>query len=632
MNSRNREVDWEMNKKNPKGTLKRLVSYVLKGNEFKLAVVVICVLLSAMGSVSISLALKILIDDYIIPLIGQTSPDFKAFYSAISILCAVFAVSVISSFTYNRIMVYVAQGTLKKVKDDMFAKMQSLPISYFDKNSDGSIMSLYTTDSDALRQMIEQSTPQVMLSVVTIIATFVTMLVLSPILTVLAVGVVITLLLTSKNIAAKSAKYFMQQQQNIANLTGFIQERLSGQKVVKIFNHEEKSIEEFEKLNEELFQTAKNASSYASIIAPIVSNIGNIFFVLTAIVGSSLAINSIGGVTIGIVAAYMQFAKNFTQPFMMITQQLNSINTALAGASRIFDLLDEKSEADEGYVTLVNVEEDKEFGIIPVPYKTGQWAWKHPHSDGRVTYDRLTGDVVIENMSFGYEKDKPVLKNISLYAKPGQKIAFVGATGAGKTTITNLINRFYDIDEGKIRYDGINLMKIKKESLRRSLGIVLQDTHLFTGTIMENIRYGRLDATDEDVINAAKLAQADGFINMLPKGYDTMLNNAGDELSQGQKQLLSIARAAISDPPVLILDEATSSIDTRTEAIVQKGMDNLMKGRTVFVIAHRLSTIRNSDAIMVLENGNIIERGSHDELLAQKGAYYQLYTGNVELE
>lgn len=621
-----------MNKKTSSGTLKRLIAYVLKGNELKLAVVVICVLLSAMGTVSISLAIKVLIDGYITPLIGQSSPDFTEFYRAITILGIIFATSVIASFTYNRIMVYVGQSTLKKIKDEMFGKMQSLPISYFDKQTDGSIMALYTTDSDALRQMIEQSTPQVMLSIVTIAATFISMLILSPILTVLAVFVVMALLFVTKNIAGKSAKYFVLQQQNIASLTGFIQERLSGQKVVKIFNHEEKSIDEFEKLNEELFQSAKNASSYASIVAPVVSNIGNIFFVLTAIVGSSLAINSVGGVTIGIVAAYMQFAKNFTQPFMQITQQLNSINTALAGASRIFELLDEKSEDDEGYVTLVNVEEDEEFGIIPVPYKTGKWVWKHPHSDGTVTYDPLTGDVVIEDMTFGYVKDKPVLKNIDLYAKPGQKIAFVGATGAGKTTITNLINRFYDINDGKIRYDGINLMKIKKESLRRSLGIVLQDTHLFTGTIMENIRYGRLDATDEDVINAAKLAQADGFINMLPKGYDTMLNNAGDELSQGQKQLLSIARAAISDPPVLILDEATSSIDTRTEAIVQKGMDNLMKGRTVFVIAHRLSTIRNSDAIMVLENGRIIERGSHDELLSQKGAYYQLYTGNVELE
>ena len=621
-----------MNKKTSSGTLKRLIAYVLKGNELKLAVVVICVLLSAMGTVSISLAIKVLIDGYITPLIGRSSPDFTEFYRAITILGIVFATSVIASFTYNRIMVYVGQSTLKKIKDEMFGKMQSLPISYIDKQTDGSIMALYTTDSDALRQMIEQSTPQVILSIVTIAATFISMLILSPILTVLAVLVLIALLFTTKNIAGKSAKYFVLQQQNIASLTGFIQERLSGQKVVKIFNHEQKTIDEFEKLNEELFQSAKNASSYAIIVAPVVSNIGNIFFVLTAIVGSSLAINSVGGVTIGIVAAYMQFAKNFTQPFMQITQQLNSINTALAGASRIFELLDEKSEDDEGYVTLVNVEEDEEFGIIPVPYKTGKWAWKHPHSDGTVTYDPLTGDVVIEDMTFGYVKDKPVLKNIDLYAKPGQKIAFVGATGAGKTTITNLINRFYDINEGKIRYDGINLMKIKKESLRRSLGIVLQDTHLFTGTIMENIRYGRLDATDEDVINAAKLAQADGFINMLPKGYDTMLNNAGDELSQGQKQLLSIARAAISDPPVLILDEATSSIDTRTEAIVQKGMDNLMKGRTVFVIAHRLSTIRNSDAIMVLENGRIIERGSHDELLSQKGAYYQLYTGNVELE
>ena len=421
-----------MNNKTSSGTLKRLIAYVLRGNELKLAVVVICVLLSAMGTVSISLALKVLIDGYITPLIGQSSPDFTEFYRAITILGIVFATSVIASFTYNRIMVYVGQSTLKKIKDEMFGKMQSLPISYFDKQTDGSIMALYTTDSDALRQMIEQSTPQVMLAIVTIVATFISMLILSPILTVLAVLVVIALLFTTKNIAGKSAKYFVLQQQNIASLTGFIQERLSGQKVVKIFNHEQKTIDEFEKLNEELFQSAKNASSYASIIAPVVSNIGNIFFVLTAIVGGSLAINSVGGVTIGIVAAYMQFAKNFTQPFMQITQQLNSINTALAGASRIFELLDEKSEDDEGYVTLVNVEEDEEFGIIPVPYKTGKWAWKHPHSDGTVTYDPLTGDVVIEDMTFGYVKDKPVLKNISLYAKPGQKIAFVGATGAGK--------------------------------------------------------------------------------------------------------------------------------------------------------------------------------------------------------
>ena len=613
-------------------SIKRLLSYVTGKNKLKLAIVFICVILSAMGTVAISLALKILLDGYIVPLIGQENPDFTQFYKAMSVLALVFGISVVSSFIYNRTMVTIGQGVLKKVRDDMFSKMQTLPISYFDKNTNGSIMSLYTNDTDTLRQMINQSLPQVMLSIVTLCATFISMLILSPILTILAIIVIIVLLNVTKFIAGKSGKYFKSQQEKTAELTGFIEERLSGQKVVKIFNHEEKSIEEFEKLNEELFESAKIANTYASIIAPVVSNIGNIFFVLTAILGGILSINGIGGVTVGVLAAYMQFAKNFTQPVMQITQQLNSVITALAGASRIFNMLDEQSESDEGYVSLVNIEEDEKYGIIPVPYKTGMWAWKHPHSDGTVTYTRLIGEVVIENMSFGYVPEKTVLKNISLYAKTGQKIAFVGATGAGKTTITNLINRFYDINDGKIRYDGINLSKIKKESLRRSLGIVLQDTHLFTDTIMENIRYGRLDATDEDVINAAKLAQADSFINMLPDGYNTVLKGAGDELSQGQKQLLSIARAAISDPPVLILDEATSSIDTRTEAIVQKGMDNLMKGRTVFVIAHRLSTIRNSDAIMVLENGSIIERGSHEELLEQKGAYYQLYTGNLELD
>ena len=613
-------------------SIKRLLSYVTGKNKLKLAIVFICVILSAMGTVAISLALKILLDGYIVPLIGQENPDFTQFYKAMSVLALVFGISVVSSFIYNRTMVTIGQGVLKKVRDDMFSKMQTLPISYFDKNTNGSIMSLYTNDTDTLRQMINQSLPQVMLSIVTLCATFISMLILSPILTILAIIVIIVLLNVTKFIAGKSGKYFKSQQEKTAELTGFIEERLSGQKVVKIFNHEEKSIEEFEKLNEELFESAKTANTYASIIAPVVSNIGNIFFVLTAILGGILSINGIGGVTVGVLAAYMQFAKNFTQPVMQITQQLNSVITALAGASRIFNMLDEQSESDEGYVSLVNIEEDEKYGIIPVPYKTGMWAWKYPHSDGTVTYTRLIGEVVIENMSFGYVPEKTVLKNISLYAKTGQKIAFVGATGAGKTTITNLINRFYDINDGKIRYDGINLSKIKKESLRRSLGIVLQDTHLFTDTIMENIRYGRLDATDEDVINAAKLAQADSFINMLPDGYNTVLKGAGDELSQGQKQLLSIARAAISDPPVLILDEATSSIDTRTEAIVQKGMDNLMKGRTVFVIAHRLSTIRNSDAIMVLENGSIIERGSHEELLEQKGAYYQLYTGNVELD
>lgn len=632
MNFKRKVVVLLKNNMNPWHTLKRLFRYVVGKNRVRFIFVIIGIILSSLGTVSISLSLKILLDDYIVPLIGKTNPDFTDFYKSLFILGCVFFVSFIASFVYNRLMVTIGQGVLKQVRDEMFEKMQTLPIKYFDSNSNGSIMSLYTSDTDALRQMIDQSIPQVLLSGITIFATFISMLVLSPMLTILAFFVVIVLLVVTRGIAGRSGKYFMAQQRNVASMTGFIEERFSGQKVVKIFNHEEKSIEEFEKLNNALFESSKNASVYASIVAPIVSNIGNIFFVLTAIIGGLLSINSMGGVTIGVLVAYMQFSKNFTQPFMQISQQLNSINLALAGANRIFELLDEESEEDDGYVSLVDILEDENGNIKEVDKKTGKWAWKHPHKDGSITYTKLTGDVRIENMSFGYIPEKIVLRNISLFAKPGQKIAFVGATGAGKTTITNLINRFYDINSGKIRYDGINLSKIKKESLRRSLGIVLQDTHLFTDTIMENIRYGRLDASDEDVINAAKLAHADGFINMLPNGYNTILTGAGDELSQGQKQLLSIARAAISNPPVLILDEATSSIDTRTESIVQKGMDNLMKGRTVFVIAHRLSTIRNSDAIMVLDQGEIIERGSHDDLIAQRGAYYQLYTGNTELE
>lgn len=631
MNSKRRAVLQLKDNYVSKKTLRRLFGYIVSKNKLKFSIVIVGILLSSLGTVAISLSLKVLLDDYIVPLIGKTDPDFSAFYRSLIVLGCIFLVSLIASFVYNRLMVTIGQGVLKQVRDEMFEKLQTLPIRYFDNNTNGSIMSLFTNDTDALRQMINQSVPQVLLSGMTIIATFISMLILSPILTILAVIVVIVLLTVTRKIARHSGRFFMTQQKNVASLTGFIEERFSGQKVVKIFNHEEKSIEDFNKLNEELFESAKNASLYASIVAPIVSNIGNIFFVLTAIIGGVLSVNEIGGVTIGVLVAYMQFSKNFTQPFMQISQQLNSINLALAGASRIFELLDEGTEVDDGYVSLVNIVEEA-GKIREVEEKTGLWAWKHPHVDGTLTYTKLSGDVRIENMSFGYTPEKPVLKNISLFAKPGQKIAFVGATGAGKTTITNLINRFYDIDEGKIRYDGINLSKIKKESLRRSLGIVLQDTHLFTDTIMENIRYGRLDATDEDVITAAKLAHADGFINMLPNGYNTVLTGAGDELSQGQKQLLSIARAAISNPPVLILDEATSSIDTRTEAIVQKGMDNLMKGRTVFVIAHRLSTIRNSDAIMVLDHGKIIERGSHDELIKLEGAYYQLYTGKVELE
>lgn len=612
-------------------TLKRLFSYVVGRNRLKFFGVIVGILLSSLGTVSISLSLKVLLDDFLVPLIGKENPDFAKFYNALIILGIIFLVSFVASFVYNRMMVTIGQTILNEIRDEMFEKMQSLPISYFDRNTNGSIMSLYTNDSDTLRQMIDQSIPQVFLGGITILATFISMLVLSPILTLLTIFVMVAVTLVTKNIGGRSGKYFLQQQDSVAELTGFIEERFSGQKVVKIFNHEEKSIEDFEKLNNSLFESSKNASIYASIVAPVVSNIGNIFFVLTAIFGGMLAINSVGGVTIGVLVAYMQFSKNFTQPFMQISQQLSSIIMSLAGANRIFELLDQESEFDEGYVTLVNALEDN-GEIKPVKEKTGVWAWEHPHEDGSVTYTKLAGDVRIENMTFGYNEEKVVLKDISLFAKPGQKVAFVGATGAGKTTITNLINRFYEINEGKIRYDGINVSKIKKESLRRSLGIVLQDTHLFTDTIMENIRYGRLDASDEDVINAAKLSHADGFINMLPDGYNTILTGAGDELSQGQKQLISIARAAISDPPVLILDEATSSIDTRTEAIVQKGMDNLMKGRTVFVIAHRLSTIRNSDAILVLDNGRIIERGSHEELLSQGGAYYQLYTGKTELE
>lgn len=626
--------------KNTFSTLKKLMRYILKRNKLKFFAVIFCIFISAMGTVATSLALKVLLDEFIVPLIGVADKDFTSFYKAIAILSCIFLAGFIASYVYNRLMVDVGQDTLKDIRDEMFEKMQVLPIKYFDENTNGSIMSLYTNDTDALRQMIEQSLAQVILSAVTIVSTFVSMLMLSPPLTVLAVVVVITLLTVTRLIAGKSSIYFMRQQNDIARFTGFIEERLSGQKVVKIFNREEISIEEFERLNEELFNSAKSASSYAGFVAPIVSNIGNIFFVLTAFIGGMLSINGIGGVTIGVLAAYMQFAKNFTQPFMQITQQLNAIITALSGADRIFKMLDEDSESDDGYITLVNANEERITENSAVRYsdeKKSQeskcdWVWKNACDDGKIQYTKLEGNITIENMSFGYKDDKMILKNISIEAKAGEKIAFVGATGAGKTTITNLINRFYDTDSGIITYDGINIMDIKKHSLRKSLGIVLQDTHLFTDTIMENIRYGRLDATDEEVVAAAKIANAHGFINMLPQGYDTMLTGAGEGLSQGQKQLIAIARAAISDPPVLILDEATSSIDTRTEAIVQKAMDNLMKGRTVFVIAHRLSTIRNSDKIVVLDEGKIIESGSHKELMDKKGAYYQLYIGYVEMK
>lgn len=626
-----------MNNKKPKiskntvQTAKRLLKYVTETYKLRFLLVFICIFISAGASISVSLSLKFLLDDFIIPLIGQQTPDFAGLYRALGTLACIFAAGVLATFTYTRLMVYIGQGVLKRIRDDMFEHMQTLPIRYFDQNTNGSIMSLYTNDTDTLRQMISQSIPQALTSFFTIVVTFISMVVLSPILTVLAVLVIFVMLLVSRMIGGNSGKYFVRQQVALADITGFVEERMNGQRVVKVFNHERKSEEEFDRLNEELFKCASQANTFANIMGPVIGNIGNMQFVLTAVLGGFLSVMGIGGITLGVMASYLQFTKSFTQPFMQVAQQFNAIIMALAGAERIFALIDEKPEKDDGYVTLVNARKDAEGVISECKERTGMWAWKHPHGDGSVTYTELTGDVRFENVTFGYDEEKVILHDISLFAKPGQKLAFVGSTGAGKTTITNLINRFYDIQEGKIRYDGINITKIKKDDLRRSLGIVLQDTHLFTGTIRENIRYGKLDATDEEVYAAARLAHADQFIRMLPKGYDTMLSGDGEELSQGQRQLLSIARAAVADPPVLILDEATSSIDTRTESIVQKGMDNLMKGRTVFVIAHRLSTIRNSNAIIVLDHGRIIERGDHEDLIRLKGTYYQLYTGKLEL-
>lgn len=613
-------------------TAKRLLKYVTGTYKVQFIVVLFCILISSIASISVSLSLRFLLDDYIIPLIGQQDPNYSELYMALTVLGTIFLCGVIATFIYSRLMVTIGQGVLKRVRDEMFEHMQTLPIRYFDQNTNGSIMSLYTNDTDTLRQMINQSIPQVLMSSLTIIVTFIAMLALSPLLTILAVLVIALMVLISKVVTGNSGKYFIRQQLDLANVTGFVEERMNGQRVVKVFNHERISEKEFDQLNEQLFESSSRAHTFASIMGPVIGNIGNVQFVLTAVFGGFLSVAGIGNITLGVMASYLQFTKSFTQPFMQIAQQFNSIIMALAGAERIFRMMDEEPEVDDGYVTLVNAKKDADGNITECPERTGLWAWKHPHqADGTVTYQELRGDVRFYDMTFGYTPDHMVLHNLTLYAKPGQKIAFVGSTGAGKTTITNLINRFYDVADGKIRYDDININKIKKADLRHSLGIVLQDTHLFTGTIKENIRYGKLDATDEEVVNAAKLAHADGFIRMLPNGYDTHLSGDGEELSQGQRQLLAIARAAIADPPVLILDEATSSIDTRTEQIVQKGMDNLMKGRTVFVIAHRLSTIRNSDAIMVLEHGRIIERGTHEELLKLKGTYYQLYTGKLEL-
>ena len=574
------------------------------------------------------LALRSLIDDYIVPLIGQTDPDYSGLVKMLVKLGIVFTIAGAATFTQNKIMVYVAQGTMRNLREELFTHMEKLPIKYFDTHSHGDIMSIYTNDIDTTRQMIAQSIIQVFSSMITIIGTFISLLTLSPRLTLLTVVMIIIMSLTTKIIAGKSAKFFVAQQKNLGAVNGYIEEMMEGQKVVKVFCREEICKEEFNKLNEELYSTASNAGKLVNSLGPLNGQLGNLSFVIISVVGGYFALNGLGGFTIGALGSYLTLNKNVNMPIMQISQQFNTIVMALAGADRVFKLLDEPVETDDGYVTLVNAV--KENGQIKETEKrTGLWAWKHYHkADDTTTYEELKGNVVLDDVDFGYTEEKMVLHNIDIFAKPGQKIAFVGSTGAGKTTITNLINRFYDIQDGKIRYDGINVNKIKKADLRRSLGMVLQETHLFTGTVMDNIRYGKLDATDEEVIAAAKLANAHGFIERLPQGYDTMLKGDGASLSQGQRQLLAIARAAIADPPVLILDEATSSIDTRTEKLVQEGMDKLMSGRTTFVIAHRLSTVKNSDCIMVLENGCIVERGTHDQLIEQKGKYYSLYTGN----
>ena len=619
-----------MNARRQLRAMKRVLGYMLKDYKFSFFIVVICILGSALATLRGTLFMQSLIDDYILPLTQAQNPDFSALAAALASLAATYAAGIVCAYGYNRIMVNISQGTMKNLRIQLFRHMESLPIRYFDTHTHGDIMSVYTNDVDTLRQLMSQSIPQVINSSVTILTSFISMLILDIPLTIITLAFIGLMTFTTSKIAARSSLYFSRQQKDLGIVNGYIEEMMDGQKVVKTFCHEEKSLEQFRKLNEELRESADKANTFSNISMPVNVNLGNISYVLCAAAGAVFALNGYFGLTLGTLVSFLTLNKNSTQPVSQVSQQLNSIVMAMAGAERIFDLMDEQPETDEGYVELVNARENPDGSLTEADSRTNVWAWKHPHqADGTVTYRKLEGDIVFDDVDFGYEEGKTILHNITLYAEPGQKIAFVGSTGAGKTTITNLINRFYDIADGKIRYDGININKIKKGDLRRSLGIVLQDTHLFTGTVMDNIRYGRLDATDEECIAAAQLANADSFIRRLPDGYQTVLTGDGANLSQGQRQLLAIARAAVADPPVLILDEATSSIDTRTEELVQKGMDSLMNGRTTFVIAHRLSTVKNADCIMVLEKGRIIERGTHDQLISQKGRYYQLYTGNA---